>query len=515
MGRRSDIIRKRFQTFCNGTSIHGFVELFYAKTSCHGIFWLLLLSSAFGLTIYQVTNAVNQFIDQPYTTRTEGLDENDMYPPIKLCSMHWVYWLDSKKASSLNFSKDSILYGMSYLANVYTEGFFDFEMARRQFNDAMTLNNFTKMQQFFLSVAKEYHIETSPLTPNPAFGQPHLHITRHWGPLVCYIITGESILEMARNIKKKNSLGPIELVLALNTEEYSWNDSNVTSREFTWYMTEFLKRLNIYKGNYINDSIKNLSSFRLPFLLYVDGFSQDYIPINNDDDFYNVYISLSIRRWTNGDADYQCLVGQKLIMTNSSLCGFKCKSLYRNTVCKCMYADEAILQNEDYPSALCRYQIFRIDNENATMISTGKVISQLGDCWKNNSTGQPKQPCPLCGCEHWTYSFTFLAERFGAMSFQNFLTKIGTIVRVVYPNDYDIFIMVEVENQTWEDFVANIGGLLGIWTGASLLSIVQLFYLCCFSDMEEKVTLQLKLKDETTKRTIGEAGNRQTRTFSF
>lgn len=39
--------------------------------------------------------------------------------------------------------------------------------------------------------------------------------------------------------------------------------------------------------------------------------------------------------------------------------------------------------------------------------------------------------------------------------------------------------MVETDRQTWEDFVGNVGGLLGVWPGASLMSVFQLFYLCC------------------------------------
>jgi len=36
-----------------------------------------------------------------------------------------------------------------------------------------------------------------------------------------------------------------------------------------------------------------------------------------------------------------------------------------------------------------------------------------------------------------------------------------------------------VDAQTWEDFVASVGGLLGVWTGASIVSFVQMFYILC------------------------------------
>lgn len=39
--------------------------------------------------------------------------------------------------------------------------------------------------------------------------------------------------------------------------------------------------------------------------------------------------------------------------------------------------------------------------------------------------------------------------------------------------------MTEIGAQSWENFVGNVSGLLGIWTGASILSLIQIFYLCC------------------------------------
>lgn len=66
-----------------------------------------------------------------------------MYPPIKFCFLHWIYWIDWEKAFSLNFSKGDILYGMSFMSNVYTEVFFDFDKGKKSFKMSMSLNNFT------------------------------------------------------------------------------------------------------------------------------------------------------------------------------------------------------------------------------------------------------------------------------------------------------------------------------------------------------------------------------------
>lgn len=501
-GKNYDHFKHGFETFCNGTSMHGFMELFNAKTMLWKVIWVVLLSAALGLTTYQCIRSINQFLDQSTNTRNEPLDQNDMFPPLKLCAMHWVYWLDWDKAFALKFTKGSILYGMSYLTAIYVEGdSYNVDNARNEFQTAMKLNNFTKLQQLYLNVAKDFHIsESSTLTPLPALRERQIHVSRYWGPMVCYIVTGEVILETVRR-NTYNITEYVELLIPLMTQQYYTPNGNITVREYSWYMSQFLTSAGIYyQQNFTDNSIKGFSTFTLPMLLYVDGFSQDYVPIRFDDDMYTVMVSISINRW-RPDANFHCLVGQKYIRSNASYCGPACNILYPETVCKCKFIWQAIQINADDPSTLCQSQIYQINNESAKMISSGNLIYEPNiDCWKNETMKQLQQSCPACifPCEQWRYSFSYIAERFGSTSVRDYFDKVATILRVVYPNDYDLFIAVEVERQTWEDFVANIGGLLGVWTGASLLSAVQLFYLCCFSNMDtNSCTFPSRKKRET------------------
>lgn len=484
MGKKCDQVRKSFQTFCDGTSMHGFVELFHAKTTYWLLFWSLLLATAIGLTAYQVIKAVQQFMDQTSASRTEIVEQNDMYPPIKICSMHWVYWLDWDKAYSLNFTKDGVLYGMSYLTEIYTEDLYNITKAKDQFQSAMALNKFTIIQQFYYSVAKDFTIIDTPssFTPSPAFDQHEVSVSRYWGPLMCYVLSGEVILQTMR--KNQNRTEYLEIFLALKTNVASLNYSGVSLLEYGWYMSQFLSSSGMYADPNMIYSTTDFSTFSLPFLLFVDGYSQDYIAIRDEDDAYTVTVSVTANKWIPNPS-YNCLKGKKCILSDPSFCQ-NCKLLYPDKTCKCLDISQAIRSKTDYPQTLCQYPIYQSTNHNATRVFPGRLIEKDEDCWINETAMQLRESCPECTlpCEQWQYSFSFLAEKWGTP--QNYFTKTATGVRVVYPNDYSICLIVEVERQTWEDFVANIGGLLGVWTGASIMSIVQLFYLCCLSHIEPK-----------------------------
>ena len=58
-------------------------------------------------------------------------------------------------------------------------------------------------------------------------------------------------------------------------------------------------------------------------------------------------------------------------------------------------------------------------------------------------------------------------------------------INIKYPDFGQILVVIEMDSQTWEFFVSNVGGLLGIWTGASVLSFIQLIYLCCCAAVNE------------------------------
>lgn len=495
MGTASDQTRRSFQTFCDGTSIHGFLELFHAKSTYWKVFWIVLLTTAIGLTTYQVTKAIMQYTNEETNLRTVPVLTNDMYPPLSLCMQHWLYWVDFEKAYTLNFTKQSVLYGMSFLSDIYASDGFEFESAMNDFNSAMVFNNFTKITEFYKKIAKNFPFDIySPNSSLVLFQEITIFNSIFIGPTLCYTTPGKTIFDV---VKDRDKTSFPEISFTVKTQTYSSVSEHITLNEYNWYMSKYLMTTQNYAS--VNDNtVGNFSLFGLYLLLFVDGYSQDYVPIIFEDDFYTISTFITVNRYQS-DSRFKCVVGERSIRTNTSFCD-QCKLMYDDTSCTCITLEKAKLSNLDFPDNLCQMKIFRlsVDGKQASRIVSEDDSHINVDelyCVKNDTLTELRNSCIkscLYPCEIWSYSFSYVAERTGAASLINDYKKISTWIRIVYPRDDNIFIMVEVDRQSWEDFVANIGGLLGVWTGASLLSIVQLFYLCCFSHIEPKRILRKK-----------------------
>lgn len=97
------------------------------------------------------------------------------------------------------------------------------------------------------------------------------------------------------------------------------------------------------------------------------------------------------------------------------------------------------------------------------------LMTHIGGC--------TKRKCKTA-CEEWIY------ESITVSSSQDMnIKKIGlpTLITVEYPQSGAIVVYAEVVSQTWDTFVGSIGGILGLWLGASILSVWQTFYLFCCS----------------------------------
>lgn len=141
--------------FSDGTSFHGFHELYHAKTFMWKFFWFTVCTSACVLTAYQVYNAMIQYVQQTTTTLISPSQENDIvYPPLSLCFWHWFFWVDWKKVLSFNYTKETMLYGFSFYNTIYSSTSFDVEIAKLNFTKLMKENNFTRLSQFYGSDRK-------------------------------------------------------------------------------------------------------------------------------------------------------------------------------------------------------------------------------------------------------------------------------------------------------------------------------------------------------------------------
>lgn len=95
---------------------------------------------------------------------------------------------------------------------------------------------------------------------------------------------------------------------------------------------------------------------------------------------------------------------------------------------------------------------------------------------------EPDADCKLrCleSCAQWFYSATIHASK--SRNIGNYYLDI----EINFPLSHSVMVSEETAAYTWTTLVSNVGGLIGIWLGASLLSFLQPIYLLlCPNDTE-------------------------------
>lgn len=141
------------QKFSNETTMHGFQELYHAKSFFWKIIWLLALMGAVGVSVYQVYQMARDAIKQPTTTLIQPLLSKMQYPPMRFCYTHWMYWVDWNRTVELGFDKPSALYGLGFLSVVISESYFSIPETAKRFRATMKENSMERLIEFYDAVA--------------------------------------------------------------------------------------------------------------------------------------------------------------------------------------------------------------------------------------------------------------------------------------------------------------------------------------------------------------------------
>lgn len=283
-------IKNGFQKFCDFSSMHGFTELYYAKSVFWQLFWVISIGIAIGMTAYQVSGAIEQYTDQSSTTVIQPAKQSEIvYPPLKMCYTHWIYWVDWQKGYSMQFSKESILYGLSFLTSIYSMNWFNVSEAESNFTEAFLANNMITMSSFYMSIAKfaplrffedEFFGTNYSFTGGEYFKHMEFMTYQMDSVLFCHVMKGEEII---RHIAKMKSASVYTsntniIQFAVNDEASLGYSAEITSREYNSYMAEWIQQ---HTPQYwIYDDIEayekathNYSSFNPPVILFPDGYS--------------------------------------------------------------------------------------------------------------------------------------------------------------------------------------------------------------------------------------------------
>lgn len=497
-----DKLKSRFQKFCDDTTLDGFKEMFYAKAQAWTVIWFVVVFGAIGVTIFQVYKAILQYMQQSSVTQVTPIDPDGlMYPPLYVCYPHWIYWVDWTKAYSMNFTKESILYALSFTTTIFSENKFNITEAKVNLTNSMAANGIRTLTELLSTIAitlpmmTVYDGVTTPrLMENIPFFTKKLLVWKTRSYFMCYTIDGDEILKVLHNSSSQSTRGlQTYFNFSILDPDYSLYASHVTYNEYNYNMAHWLCKNTNYWFSSVSDFLKNYTDFTLPLQIFPDAYSDSSVEIITDIDSYIISMTPSVHRWKSSDGA-PCQVGEKAVTSNTS-CQLRCGAIADNALNSCMFVDEAALMGglDDQIDKLCASAINFLENAQRGDVNATDPCNHFPNASKNfideltltvpleTWTYQYGNCCAGCKetCEVWKYTFVVATDTISGVVKQ-YTYKNQTDIKIMYPEFGDVMITIQSDAQTWEDFVGNVGGLLGVWTGASILSLLQLFYLCCF-----------------------------------
>lgn len=514
--------KRILQRFCDDTSMHGFKELFYAKSFFWLSLWTILVGGAVAVTSYQIYGSIQQFLDQPTITLIQPATKEDMiYPSLKICYPHWLYWIDWQKAYDMNFTRESILFGMSYLTDIYSSKRFNVTEAKNAFILNMKLNKLNTIREFYRSISFKpntllllYYNESYIST---LFDSDNIH-----GINFCHIIQGETIGLMiereipegrtpTRKTSKTNSLS-----FHILTKPISVDGANVNEEEYAKYIESVLPNIDMFGSVQFTDYGKVF----LPVMVYPNTFDKDGgVTVSYQFDAVTISVKTSIHTWKSTQ-QMPCKTDWKWITMNDTCTDYCVAKYWQSQQMKDVYLSEAILQDNDtFTDNIRHYEFyFMVEKEHneisvqkippvkkfptSSTATTRKWLSSMTHSKKTESTTTTQDVSKLwardvqkllncsndcaavTGCKVYTFDINAQTLQLSHSMGGETSDMSYTPVKIEYPTENEMLVMIEQDAQTWEGFVGNVGGLLGIWTGASILSFVQLFYLCCCTECD-------------------------------
>lgn len=157
------------------------------------------------------------------------------------------------------------------------------------------------------------------------------------------------------------------------------------------------------------------------------------------------------------------------------------EEMQRNNPNGCMNLEGAVLFDKDIVQNLCNHNVMFIDKPQNSIAGKYATVTVRPTSELYNSC--IAQYC-MSPCIQWEFASTVSNLPVPAeFAFLNF----PTTIYIEYPSKSAILVISEVVSQTWETVIGNLGGIFGLWLGASIMSILQMFYLLCCEHCDEKM----------------------------
>lgn len=472
-------VAKNYAKFSDDTNVTGFKEMYYAKSKFFQIVWLILIIFGISFTLYQCWFTINEYLDSPTNTVIQQLREIPKYPPLHLCYSHWMFWVDWNKVTSqdLNLDRESFLHAMSLSKTIFVDKPLEnFTKAKENFESMMISKQYHNLSSFYLSIARDYPIG---ITFEQEYNSTNFSVKFHdyYGSNLCYVMS----IDLDRVDKKKRGDKSITLQFDL---DYNIQAGFITELEMNYYQRAAFAAQSDSKQKL--QLFGNESAIFVAPMIDTDGTGNFVLP---DPNYFQYVLRLkgTVYRWISSD-DQPCTneYGTDFSGKHVKICQRTCDIMNKWNNIPCAKFEE--LSTRAYNVDICRKSIVYVSsklNESQTISlykpsSMQSVLKQIKI--DDFDLSQCFAKC-ITPCEQWVYE-TSVVTNLRPYQFRANLPS-STEVKIQYPDPDTIIVMTETPSTTWQKMLSDIGGMLGLWLGATLLSFVQIIYLCCCSDMDE------------------------------
>lgn len=150
------------------------------------------------------------------------------------------------------------------------------------------------------------------------------------------------------------------------------------------------------------------------------------------------------------------------------------KEVRKNNPKECLELAGAELLKEETIEKVCRHNITFLSNRQTSIGNWKKLPDVQPTTLSFNSCIDHYCKMP---CKQWVFasttSDTLVPKSLAKLGFRN-------KILVEYPSPVSVMVFTEVNTYTWQTVVSNTGGIVALWFGGSIITIIQMVYLFCY-----------------------------------
>lgn len=439
-----------WKKFCDESTMHGFRELFYARSNIFKVFWVLVIICGSALTCFQIYLVVDNYYENPTKTQITLLpDKKQMkYPTYSIKYKHWCDWINLTKVDEMKFDLQTFLYTTAYFNPLYTTLPMDHSFAVKNLKQIMTDNNITNMYDLALELA----------TKKPM----GIYSTEFYYPY----FDNDGQANYAVNLKTaelSDSTYETKFYLFPNIATSQFNKQ--FKKVFNYSMVDEYR---LYKRHLLGDNELNES--------LLSSTTIEYNPIGGKSSFENVdvlrikykfYVRATMYNW-KPTSEKQC--DESGQFQSYTQCEVVCNSKYKifrpeNCYIYLLSTDTSFNSSEELTNS-CTFD----QNISGTIeVDLAGYQQCLDSCTSS--------------CVQWNYEFN--QALYPRQLTDGLITDVKGLVSLKFSDVENTLVINILPAVSWDDAVANVGGLLGLWIGGSILSFIQLIYIFCCTPLDK------------------------------